>query len=237
MRVPCPWYDSVAELLLPWPAQASQVELERHVAGCAACGALLEQLRDGVAELDRQASAFELSRATEADRDRLSELGDELQRRATDQRGQRARLDRAVAGPASSEAQPWRSWRAGSTGSPTPEADDSWPRGLVTVRSSDTAWIDTVHPGVRVRPLSVDDARRTVTMLIRMEPGSAYPPHRHAGREECYVLEGDLDVGGRAMSAGDYQVAEGDSVHEWQSTREGCLLLITSSQDDQLLPG
>jgi anti-sigma factor ChrR (cupin superfamily) len=70
----------------------------------------------------------------------------------------------------------------------------------------------------------------------RMEAGASSPPHRHAGREECYVLEGELDVeGGASMRAGDYQVADEGSVHGVQSTRGGCTLLIVSSQDDELV--
>jgi anti-sigma factor ChrR (cupin superfamily) len=130
-------------------------------------------------------------------------------------------------------AQPWRAWaRAEPADEPGGELD----KGFLTVRADGTAWVPTSHAGVSVRPLSVDPARRAVTMLIRMEAGASYPPHRHAAREECFVLDGDLDVDGTPMRAGDYQVAEGASIHGWQSTREGCTLLIVSSQDDELLP-
>ena len=75
-----------------------------------------------------------------------------------------------------------------------------------------------------------------VTMLIRMAPGTAYPAHRHGGAEECYVLEGDLHVGDDiVMHAGDYQRAEAGSTHPVQSTRGGCLLLLTSSLRDELV--
>ena len=29
-------------------------------------------------------------------------------------------------------------------------------------------------------------------MLVRLAPGAAYPPHRHAGVEELHLLEGEL---------------------------------------------
>ena len=38
------------------------------------------------------------------------------------------------------------------------------------------------------------------------------------------------------MRAGDYQRAAGGSQHPWQSTRDGCLLLIVSGLHDELLP-
>jgi anti-sigma factor ChrR (cupin superfamily) len=89
---------------------------------------------------------------------------------------------------------------------------------------------------VFTKQLYVDPARDTVTMLVRMEPGSSYPPHRHGGPEECLVVEGDLRVGDVVLQAGDYQCAAGDSTHDVSTTVNGCILLIVSSQYDELLP-
>lgn len=89
--------------------------------------------------------------------------------------------------------------------------------------------------GVERRRLFLDEAQRTATTLYRMQPGSSYPPHVHGGREECYVLAGDLLSGERQMREGDYQVAEEGTVHGTQSTREGCLLFIVESLDDQVI--
>ncbi|MBI5435467.1 MAG: cupin domain-containing protein [Planctomycetes bacterium] len=82
---------------------------------------------------------------------------------------------------------------------------------------------------------SVDAEARKATMLIRMAAGTSYPRHRHAAREECFVLEGTLEVGASTLRAGDFQVAERDSIHDVQATDTGCLLLIVSSQDDELV--
>ena len=68
-----------------------------------------------------------------------------------------------------------------------------------------------------------------------MAPGTSYPGHRHAGVEECYVLEGDLRVGDLVMRAGDYQRAAIGSVHGVQSTEGGCLLLVLMSDRDERL--
>ena len=106
---------------------------------------------------------------------------------------------------------------------------------LEIVRAGEDGFQPTDFEGIEVRPLSVDGEREVVTMLVRMAAGASYPRHRHAGREECYVLSGDLAVGDEEMGAGDYQVAPCGSVHEVQSTREGCTLLIVSSQGDELL--
>jgi anti-sigma factor ChrR (cupin superfamily) len=118
----------------------------------------------------------------------------------------------------------WKSWKAPS------------PTGLHIVRRHEGAWMPTGLPGVFAKQLYVDPARDTVTMLVRMEPGSSYPPHRHGGPEECLVVEGDLRVGDVVLQAGDYQCAAGDSIHDVSTTVNGCILLIVSSQYDELLP-
>jgi anti-sigma factor ChrR (cupin superfamily) len=72
-------------------------------------------------------------------------------------------------------------------------------------------------------------------MLIRMQPGSSYPAHRHGGPEQCLVLEGDVEVNGMTFHAGDYQCMLHGSVHNITRTTNGCVLLIVSSQHDELL--
>jgi anti-sigma factor ChrR (cupin superfamily) len=108
------------------------------------------------------------------------------------------------------------------------------PGDLHVVRQNEGAW-ELVAPGVSARRLYVDRARDAVTMMIRMEPGAKWIPHRHAGPEQCFVVEGDLYDGESTFYAGDFQCAPPGSVHGAQSTENGCLLLIVSSLHDQLL--
>ena len=105
---------------------------------------------------------------------------------------------------------------------------------LHVVRRGEGAW-EMVAPGVSARRLYLDPERESVTMLVRMAPGATYSAHRHALPEQCYVLEGDLSDGTNTFRAGDFQCAAKGSIHGVQSTREGCLLLIVSSPNDQLL--
>jgi anti-sigma factor ChrR (cupin superfamily) len=132
--------------------------------------------------------------------------------------------------------------RAGSTESP-PLAAQVWKgwaadegiAGLFLRRAGDGLWEPTGLPGIDVRRLFVDQAADRVTMLVRMAPGSSYLPHRHRGAEECFVLQGDLSAGGVRLECGDYQRAASGSVHGVQSTEGGCVLLINSSLNDELL--
>lgn len=108
------------------------------------------------------------------------------------------------------------------------QGQDQW----VVQRAEEAAWEATSIPGIRTRILFVDEPRNYFTALVRMEPGAAYPAHVHGGPEECLVLEGELCVGDTVLRKGDYQRAARGSRHGVQSTTTGCLLLVTSSLND-----
>lgn len=74
-----------------------------------------------------------------------------------------------------------------------------------------------------------------VTQLVRLAPGAKYPPHRHAGLEHCYVLEGDLVSDVHTIYAGDYEINSPHTDHLPVSSKNGCLLLIINNQRDTLL--
>ena len=105
--------------------------------------------------------------------------------------------------------------------------------GLLIARSSDMSWEEVV-PGISRKLLFVDEERHYNTALVRVEAGMRYPSHRHADVEELMVLEGDLNVHGVLMRAGDYCRAEPDTVHQETFSESGCLLLLLTSQRDQV---
>lgn len=108
--------------------------------------------------------------------------------------------------------------------------------GLLISRSSALPWEAAPLPGISTRTLYVDSARKYSTTLVRMEPNSIYPSHRHHDIEEVYLLEGDLIVEGVHMQRGDYCRSEPGTVHGDSSTKSGNLLLVFTSQQDELLP-
>jgi anti-sigma factor ChrR (cupin superfamily) len=107
--------------------------------------------------------------------------------------------------------------------------------GLLISRSSDIPWRSTSFAGLSVKPLFVDAERKYSTTLLRMEPGTHYPSHRHKETEELFVLEGDLIVEGKRMVAGDYCRGESSSVHGEVWTEAGGLYLVLSSQENEIL--
>jgi anti-sigma factor ChrR (cupin superfamily) len=134
-----------------------------------------------------------------------------------------ALLERVASGPqAPAGPQVWKTWQA------HPSAI------LHVVRAHQGDW-QRVSEGVSAKQLYTDPDRDSVTMLVRMAPGTTYPAHRHAGPEQCLVIEGDLQVGDLVLHAGDYQCAGAGSIHDVTRTERGCLLLIVSSRHDQLI--
>jgi len=67
--------------------------------------------------------------------------------------------------------------------------------------------------GVRFKLLDEDPVQERRTLLVRIEPAAIYPAHRHAGPEQCLVLEGDLRFGEVVFRGGDYIRAPEGSVH------------------------
>jgi anti-sigma factor ChrR (cupin superfamily) len=123
-----------------------------------------------------------------------------------------------------SPSQVWKSWTS---------VED--PSGLGLVRADEGRW-ESIAEGITVKRLSFDADRGSATMLIRMQAGTRYPSHRHGQAEECFVVSGDLHIGDEiVMHAGDFQRAEPGSVHMPQWTANGCVLLVSSSLEDELL--
>jgi quercetin dioxygenase-like cupin family protein len=103
-----------------------------------------------------------------------------------------------------------------------------------TVWAADAAWTATGLPGIRARVLAVDEARSLVTLVIRAEPGTVYPSHKHHGPEECFVISGSVVIDGRVLRAGDFHHADEDSEHGAITTTEGAEVLIVGAIDDYL---
>jgi anti-sigma factor ChrR (cupin superfamily) len=102
--------------------------------------------------------------------------------------------------------------------------------GFLVVRRDEGKWRPTGDAGISYKLLYADAERGTYTTLVRMEPGSRIPAHRHLGVEQCLVLEGDLRSGDTEMSAGDFNCSLAGSVHGEVVTDGGALLLFVSPE-------
>jgi len=90
-------------------------------------------------------------------------------------------------------------------------------------------------PGISCKLLATDTETRRVSMLVRLAPGTEYPPHRHDGVEELHLLHGELMIGDRKLYPGDYNQAEAGSVDYRVWSETGCTCVLITSYTDALL--
>jgi anti-sigma factor ChrR (cupin superfamily) len=100
-----------------------------------------------------------------------------------------------------------------------------------TRQSSEPDW-EQPAAGIFCKLLATDWERDRVSMLVRLAPGAAYPPHSHAGVEELHLLDGELWIDDRKLYAGDYNRAESGTADRRVWSETGCTcVLITSPRD------
>jgi anti-sigma factor ChrR (cupin superfamily) len=107
--------------------------------------------------------------------------------------------------------------------------------GIKLLRTTRMDWNPGPGPGIWTKVLFDDKENDVSTLLLRMSAGSLYPPHRHRGVEEVYVLEGELHVEGMDLVAGDFCLSQPESVHQSTYSRSGCLLMVKTSNHDEVL--
>jgi len=90
-------------------------------------------------------------------------------------------------------------------------------------------------PGISCKVLATDTERNRVSLVVRLEAGADYPPHRHAGIEEVYMLEGELKVDDKTLHPGDYLRSEPGTVDRRVWTETGCSCVLLTSISDALL--
>lgn len=214
---------------------AREVEQFELVANTVALGSTPVKPRDSVRE--RLLSRIQVHKAVRlAVNESLPVFGD-IARQAGDDRVSEERIG-VRQGAASLSTWLYSCWTAVSNFLRTLLIRSMIPRpssnGLTFVKASEGTWRG-IGQGVTAKLLAFDPVSRRTTTLLRFLPGTSYAPHRHAAVEELYVLEGGCSIAGREMAVGDYHRAEAGTVHHDTSTEEGCLLLVISSPQNEML--
>jgi anti-sigma factor ChrR (cupin superfamily) len=93
---------------------------------------------------------------------------------------------------------------------------------------------EEVAPGISCKILATDHFRDRVTMLVRLAPGTNYPPHTHAGVEELHLLEGELMIDDRKLHPGDYNRGEPGTSDSRVWSETGCTCVLVTSLSDRL---
>jgi quercetin dioxygenase-like cupin family protein len=89
-------------------------------------------------------------------------------------------------------------------------------------------------PGIHVKILARNTENNSVSMLVRLDPGTDYPAHRHAGIEELHLLHGVLKVDERTLYPGDFIHSEPGSVDHRVWSETGCTCFLLTSTEDAL---
>ena len=100
-------------------------------------------------------------------------------------------------------------------------------------RAAQPEWKE-VAPGISCKLLATDTEKNRVSMLVRLAPGTEYPPHRHVGVEELHLLGGELMIGDRKLYPGDYNRAEAGSIDRRVWSETGCTCVLLTSYFDVL---
>lgn len=93
------------------------------------------------------------------------------------------------------------------------------------VRTPEQDW-EELMPGVNLKMLHADADNGIQIALWRMDPGARLPAHPHHKDEECYLIEGSLEVGNKRYQAGDFMLAPAGSRHGSITSPEGVTMLI-----------
>jgi anti-sigma factor ChrR (cupin superfamily) len=110
------------------------------------------------------------------------------------------------------------------------------PRESLLSSASPASWNEPqwkqVAPGISCKLLANDTQRQRISMLVRLDPGTDYPPHRHAGVEELHLLHGELWIDDKKLYPGDYNRAEPGTADARVWSETGCTcVLVTSTRD------
>lgn len=106
-------------------------------------------------------------------------------------------------------------------------------RPAVASVRTEPAW-EQPGPGIECQQLAIDEASGRVSMVVRLALGSHYPPHRHAGVEELFLLAGELWIDARKLVPGDYNRAEPGTVDQLVWSETGCTCVLVTSTKDML---
>jgi len=101
-------------------------------------------------------------------------------------------------------------------------------------RPAGPEWYEAA-PGISCKLLATDSERQRVSMLVRLAPGTDYPPHRHAGVEELHLLDGELFVDDRKLYPGDYLRSEAGTLDRRVWSETGCTCVLMTSTQDAIL--
>jgi anti-sigma factor ChrR (cupin superfamily) len=96
---------------------------------------------------------------------------------------------------------------------------------ILSVNVADLPWRPSrMASGVFVKDIAITDGWEM--QLVRFEPGTRLPVHRHERPEFLFILEGELVQAGRRMGPGWASVAGAGSIDEDVRSETGCVFVL-----------
>ncbi len=102
----------------------------------------------------------------------------------------------------------------------------------LTLRTAELGWAPYA-PGIERKVLHIDSEKGESIALYRLQPGAVVPNHSHHLPEECLVLEGEIEVDGVTVRAGDLHLAFPASRHGPLTSRTGAVVYLRGDLDMQ----
>jgi quercetin dioxygenase-like cupin family protein len=93
------------------------------------------------------------------------------------------------------------------------------------VAREDGSWSE-ILPGVSLKVLREEGPDGTQTFLLKLAPGARVPPHNHPHPEECFVIEGTMEIGPVRFRAGDFVAYPAGVAHTEMYSPSGGVVLI-----------
>lgn len=95
----------------------------------------------------------------------------------------------------------------------------------LTVRPQERDW-EAYIPGIERKILHLDKAEGMHIVLYKVQPGASVIEHTHVLTEECLVLEGQIEVNGVVIRAGELHLGFPGIRHGPLTSQTGALLYI-----------
>lgn len=93
-------------------------------------------------------------------------------------------------------------------------------------RNQDTPWVP-LGDGRAFKPIRFLAKNRGYVALMRVDPGTVIPPHRHTGEVHAYNLEGYRElVGGEVVGPGDYVFEPAGQVDTWKAVGDAPAIVL-----------
>ena len=98
------------------------------------------------------------------------------------------------------------------------------PQGSTYVNVNDMPWKPSQFEGIEIKVLYENKEAGELTCLLRWQPGTTLPFHKHPEIEQSYVISGSFSDHDGICRAGNYVWRQPGSMHETHSA-EGCTIL------------